>query len=236
MVKFVSWLISKIKHHEYKVDKEIKSSDLLTIMISRFFMLIRGIKHKVLLKKTSGLLFVGKRVKICSHSHMECGSGMTIEDGCFINALCKNGVKIGNNFSLGHNSMVECTGVIRELGDQLIIGDNVGIAANAFISVRGKVKIGSNTIFGPSVKLFSENHIFSDLNTPIYLQGATRKGISIGEDCWIGSNVTVLDGVHIGNKVVIAAGAVVNRDIPDYAIAGGIPARILKIRNEEREQ
>lgn len=236
MIRFVSYLISKIKHNEYKVDKEIKSSDLLIILINRFFMLFRGIWHKILFKKTSGLLFVGKRVKIRSHSHMECGSGITIEDGCFINALCKNGVKIGNNFSLGRNSMIECTGVIRELGDQLIIGDNVGIAANAFISVRGKVRIGDNTIFGPSVKLFSENHIFTDLNIPIYLQGATREGISIGEDCWIGSNVTILDGVHIGNKVVIAAGAVVNKDIPDYAVAGGIPARILKIRNEENWQ
>lgn len=233
MVKFVSWLISKIKHREYIVDEKITSSDLLMIIIDRFFMLIRGIKHKVLFKKTTGLVFIGKKVKIRSHSHMECGSGMTIEDGCFINALCKNGVKIGDNFSLGRNSIIECTGVIRELGDQLVIGDDVGIAANAFISVRGKVKIGSNTIFGPSVKLFSENHVFTDLNIPIYLQGATKQGISIGEDCWIGSNVTVLDGVHIGNKVVIAAGAVVNKDIPDYAIVGGVPARILKMRNKE---
>lgn len=67
--------------------------------------------------------------------------------------------KIGNNFSLGQNSIIECTGVIRELGESLVIGDNVGISANAFISVRGKVKIGDSTIFGPGVSLFSENHI-----------------------------------------------------------------------------
>ena len=230
MVKLVSWLISKIKHREYKIDEKITNSDLLMIIIKRFFMLIRGIKHKILFKSSSGLLFVGKRVIIHSHNHMTCGSGMTIENGCFINALCRNGVKIGDNFSLGRNSMIECTGVIRELGDELIIGNDVGIAANAFISVRGKVEIGSNTIIGPDFKLFSENHIFTDLNTPIFLQGATKEGIYIGEDCWIGSNVTILDGVHIGKKVVIAAGAVVNKDVPDNVIVGGIPAQVLKIR------
>jgi acetyltransferase-like isoleucine patch superfamily enzyme len=206
------------------------------IIIDRALMVLRGIYHKILFKNSSGIIFVGRRVKIRSHRHMESGGGMTIEDGCFINALCKNGVHIGKNFSLGRNSMIECTGVIRELGDELIIGDDVGIAAGAFISVRGKVVIGSKTIFGPSVKLFAENHKFEDLEVPIYLQGATQKGIEIGEDCWIGSNVVILDGVHIGKKVVVAAGAVVNKDIPDYAIVGGTPAKVIKMRNDNLQE
>ncbi|MCR5207733.1 MAG: acyltransferase [Eubacterium sp.] len=119
---------------------------------------------------------------------------------------------------------------MRELGEGLEIGDNVGIAANAFISVRGSVKIGDNTIFGPDVKLFSENHIFEDTETPIYLQGATRLGIEIGEDCWLGAGVTVLDGVKIGKGCVIAAGAVVTKDVPDYSIAAGAPAKVIKSR------
>lgn len=235
MIKLVSWLISKIKHREYKVDERITSGDLIMIIIGRVFMILRGIYHKNLLKKASGTLFIGKGVKICSHKNIECGSGMTIEDGCFINALCKNGVHIGKNFSLGRNSIIECTGVMRELGDELFIGDDVGIATNAFISIRGKVVIGSNTIFGPGVKLFAENHNFADLEIPIFLQGATRKGIEIEEDCWIGANTVILDGVHIGNKVIVAAGAIVNKDIPDYAIVGGIPAKVIKMRGTEIE-
>lgn len=233
MVRLVCWMISKIKHRAYKIDENITSADLMIIIIDRVFMMLRGIYHKILFKNSSGIIFVGKKVKIMSHQHLDCGGGMTIEDGCFINALCKNGVHIGKNFSLGRNSMIECTGVIRELGDELIIGDDVGIAADAFISVRGKVVIGSNTIFGPSVKLFAENHNFGDLEVPIYLQGATQNGIEIGEDCWIGSNAVILDGVHIGKKVVVAAGAVVNKNIPDYAIVGGIPAKVLKMRNAD---
>lgn len=157
----------------------------------------------------------------------------TIEDGCFINALSKGGITIGNNFSLGRNSIIECTGVIRELGEELIIGENVGIAANAFIAMRGTITIGDNTIFGPGVSIHAENHNFSDLNKPIRKQGATRKEVTIGKDCWIGSKAVILDGVNIGNHVIVAAGAVVTKDVPDYAIVGGVPAKIIKQRKEE---
>lgn len=227
MVKLISKLISKIKHREYTVDDSIKSSDLFSILFIRMIMLVRGFFRRLGFKKSGKMTFIGSRVKIRSKKHLLCGSGLTIEDGCFINALCKNSVHIGNNFSLGKNSIIECTGVIRELGEGLEIGDNVGIAANAFISVRGTVKIGSSTIFGPGVKLFSENHIYIDRSAPIYLQGAERQGIEIGEDCWIGADAIILDGVKIGKGSVVAAGAVVNKDVAEYSIVGGIPAKVI---------
>jgi Acetyltransferase (isoleucine patch superfamily) len=233
MNKFVSWLISQIKKREYKVDENITTSIMIVILVKRLMMVIRGIYHKLLFNKSYGFVFIGKRVTIRSHKKIICGSGLSIEDNCFIDALSKNGMVIGNNFSLGRNSVIECTGVIRELGEGIIIGNDVGIAANAFISVRGPVSIGDKTIFGPGVKIFAENHKFHALDIPIYLQGATRKGIKIGEDCWIGANAVILDGVRIGNKVIVAAGAVVNKDVPDYAIVGGIPAKILKMRNDQ---
>ena len=83
------------------------------------------------------------------------------------------------------------------------------------------------------MRIHAENHNFTDLDTPIRLQGATRKGVSIGEDCWVGSGVTILDGVRIGNHCIIGAGAVVTKDIPDYAIVGGVPAKIIKMRKED---
>lgn len=227
MVKLVSKIISKIKHREYTVDESISSTDLIGILISKLFMLIRGAFKKAGFKKSGKIAFIGKNVKIKSKKHIVCGTGLTIDDGCYINALCKNGVTIGNNFSLGRNSTIECTGVIRDLGDSLIIGDDVGISANAFFSVRGKVSIGSSTIFGPGVKLFSENHIFTDRDTPIYLQGADKKGITIGEDCWIGADAIILDGVTIGKGSIVASGAVVNKDVPEYSIVGGVPAKII---------
>lgn len=230
---FLSKLISKIKKEPYKVDEAITMSVIISLIWDKGFMVLRGLWHKLLFKKSKGLVFIGKKVKIRNHKKIKLLGSATIEDGCLVNALSKKGVIIGSNFSLGRNSIIECTGVIRELGEELIIGDNVGIAANAFIAMRGKVEIGSNTIFGPGVSIHAENHNFQDLEKPIRLQGATRKGIKIGEDCWIGSKVTILDGVTIGNHVVVAAGAVVNKDVPDYAVVGGIPAKVIKMRKEE---
>jgi acetyltransferase-like isoleucine patch superfamily enzyme len=69
-----------------------------------------------------------------------------------------------------------------------------------------------------------------DLNLAIRLQGVSRKGIKIGKNCWIGSKVTILDGVEIGDSCIVAAGAVVNKSFPSNSVIGGVPAKILKSR------
>lgn len=231
LVKIMSKVISKIKHCDYKIDENITDSVMLEIIFEKGFMFLRGLWHKIFIKKSKGLLFVGKRVQLKCRGKMIFKGTTLIEDGVKIDALSRGGIEVGENFSIGRNSIIECTGVIRELGEKLTIGKNVGIAANAFISMRGPVTIGDDTIFGPNVAIHAENHNFKDAKVPIRLQGATRKGVTIGSDCWIGSNVKILDGVTIGNGCIIAAGAVVNKDIPDYSIAGGIPAKIIKERD-----
>ena len=231
--KVLSKIISKIKKEPYEVDEAINFSVMISMIWDKSIMVIRGLWHKIWLKKAKGIIFIGKIVKIRNHKKIQLLGSATIEDGCMINALSKDGITIGNNFSIGRNSIIECTGVIRELGEKMIIEENVGIAANAFIAVRGTVTIGKNTIIGPGVSIHAENHNYSEIEKPIRLQGATRKGITIGEDCWIGSKVTILDGVHIGNHAVVAAGAVINKDVPEYAIVGGVPAKIIKMRREE---
>ncbi len=229
--KILNKIISKIKKEDYKIDSNITFSVICGTIFRKMKMYIRGWCTKPFFKKARGTLFIGKKCDIRCKKKISFLGSATIEDYVKIDALSKGGIKIGNNFSIGRNSIIECTGVLRELGEELEIGDNVGIAANAFIAVRGKLKIGSNTIFGPNVSIHTENHNFAELDKPIRLQGATRKGIQIGEDCWIGSKAIILDGVNIGNHAIIAAGAVVNKDVPDYAIVGGIPAKVIKIRN-----
>lgn len=231
--KILSKIITKIKKEKYEVDENITFSVAFSLVIKKLTMIIRGLVIKPFLRKAKGILFVGKKTDIkCKRKITFLGSA-TIEDYVKIDAMSKKGITIGNNFSIGRNSIIECTGVIRELGEELIIEENVGIAANAFIAVRGKVIIRKNTIIGPGVSIHAENHKFDEINTPIRLQGASRKGIEIGEDCWIGSKVVILDGVKIGNHAIIAAGAVITKDIPDYAIVGGVPAKVIKMRKDE---
>jgi len=100
-----------------------------------------------------------------------------------------------------------------------------------FIGAKGLIEIGSDTIIGPGVKIIAENHRFSSSNVPIREQGTSRRGIKIGTDCWLGANCVVLDGVSIGDHVVVGAGAIVTHDIPDWAIAAGVPARVLRQRD-----
>lgn len=232
--RLINKVITKIKKEPYEIDEAITLGTMFGIIFERGMMVLRGIFRKPFFKKSKGILFIGKRVKIKNKKKISFNGSATIEAGCFIEALSKGGMKVGNNFSLGKNSIIECTGVIRELGEELVIGDNVGIAANAFIAMRGKVEIGSNTIFGPNVSIHAENHNFSDTDKPIKLQGATRKGVKIGEDCWIGSKAVILDGVTIGSHSIIAAGAVVTKDVPEYSIVGGVPAKVIKSRKETK--
>ncbi len=234
--KLISRLISKLKGENYKIDNDFNIRDLIQIVSNRGFQILRGLIKRIGIKKCEGLFFCGMSVKIKFKNKLFLSKNVIIEDYVFINALSKCGVKIGSNVSIGRNSTIECTGVIRELGEGLEIGDNVGISPNAFFAVRGKVIIGENTIFGPGVSIHSENHIFNDLYKPIRIQGASRKGIIIGKDCWIGSKVIILDGVKIGDGSIVAAGAVVNSDVPNNAIVGGVPARILKYRGMKEEQ
>ena len=149
-----------------------------------------------------------------------------------INALSYEGVEIGDNFTLGKYAIIECTGVLRNVGNSLKIGNNVGINHYCFIGVRGDVVIGDNVIFGPRVNVFSENHNFDNLDVPIKNQGVTKLKTVIGSDVWIGANVSIMAGVNIGDGCVIAAGAVVTKDVPAYSIVGGVPAKVIKNRKE----
>ena len=109
------------------------------------------------------------------------------------------------------------------------LGDYSGIGIRAQIS--GRTIIGKHVMMGPDVCIYVRNHMFSRTDIPMNLQGfAPEKPVIIEDDVWIGARVIILPGVHIGTGAVIGAGAVVTKDVPDYAVVGGNPARILKMR------
>lgn len=90
-------------------------------------------------------------------------------------------------------------------------------------------EIGDDTIFGNYVSIYPENHNYKDKNIPIRLQGVNSRGVvRIGNNCWIGAKVTILDGTVIGDNCIVAAGAVVNGKFPDNVMIGGILAKIIK--------
>lgn len=230
MRKLVERKISNIKGQDYTLDPSLSTFRLFQTVIERMNMLIRGFFRKIVLKKAGKRLFLGRHVKFKCGKRIRLGRGVTIHSNCFVNGLSKSGITIGDNFSLGRNSIIDCTGVISELGESLIIGNNVGVSANFTLFVRGPVEIGNDVIIGPNVTIIAENHRFDDLKITIRNQGTKRAGIKIGNDVWIGANVTILDGVEIGDGSIIAAGAVVTKNVGPFTIVGGVPASLLKTR------
>ena len=114
---------------------------------------------------------------------------------------------------------------------ELTIGDYSGIGVNCLVS--GRTYIGAHVMMGPDCIFYTQNHAYDRLDIPMNRQGFQPvRPIRVGDDVWFGTRAIVLPGVTIGSHCVIGAGAVVTKDVPDYAIVGGNPARILRMRNE----
>lgn len=230
MKKIIERIIAKLGRPNYILDKSLTSFDLFLVMFRKSFQLLRGLYLKFFLKSSKGLIFLGRNSRIFHKNKISTGKSLNIGHNVYINALCVNGIKIGDNFTIKDNCIIDCTGVLRNLGLGLKIGNNVGMSENCHIQVRGNIVIGNNVIFGPNVSIFSENHNFSKLNITINLQGETRKGVEIKDGVWIGARSVILDGVCIGKNSIIAAGSIVNKNVPPFSIVGGVPARVLKHR------
>ena len=224
-------IIRKLKNDpNYKWESNYAARDLLAISFVRGLQVIRGAFLKPFLKESKGLLFVGSGVKIRHKSHFTAGKNLILEDNVFINALAEDGIVTGDQVSIARDSILICTGVIAHQGKGIYIGKGTGINASAYLGGQGGIHIGEQVIIGPGVQIFSENHNYDQPGISIKEQGVTRLGVSIGDHCWLGGRVTVLDGVHIGKGCVVAAGAVVTKSFPDYSILAGVPARIIKSR------
>lgn len=109
------------------------------------------------------------------------------------------------------------------------LGDYSGIGVNARIN--GTCTIGDYVMMGTDVVIITRNHAIGRTDIPMMEQGfEEERPVIIGNDVWIGDRVIILPGVTVGDGSVIAAGAVVTHDVPAYAIVGGVPARVLKMR------
>lgn len=225
---FVSKLTSKIKGEKYAVDSEIPSSYLVQLLWIKGISMIYG----MIRLRTFKRVFVNPTAKIICPSKLHFGKNFNVGYQCYINAMSKNGLICGDNVSLGFHTHIELSGSLHEIADKMVIGNNVGLGSHGHYGAGlGGLEIGDDTIIGNYVSFHPENHNFSDLNVPIRLQGVNGKGIKIGKNCWIGAKATFLDGTVLGDGCIVAAGAVVRGEFPKNSIIGGVPAKILKMRN-----
>lgn len=136
-----------------------------------------------------------------------------------------------NTFALGAFSTIEdyCT-INNGVGD-VVIGEKTLIGIGNVII--GPITIGSNVIFAQNIVASGLNHEYRDVNLPIHAQSINVAQIIVEDDCWIAANAVLTSGVTVGKHSVVAAGAVVTKDIPPYSVAAGNPAKVIKKYNFE---
>lgn len=129
-------------------------------------------------------------------------------------------------FALGQHSVVESYSCINNAVGDVVIGDHTRIGIHN--TIIGPVTIGNHVNLAQGITVTALNHNFDDTKKRIDEQGIATKPVVISDDVWIGANAVILPGVTIGRHVVVAAGAVVTKDVPDNTIVGGVPATIIK--------
>lgn len=173
----------------------------MSILRKMYYRIRRKIKNRMKVSK-------GKRVFV-RNTVLDGDGELILGDGCTLKnsrIICHSPcqVKLGDRVSMTHNVVIDCYS-------------------------GGRIELGNDIIFGPNVYITNHNHGIKK-GELIRTQSYVAKDTIIGSDVWFGANASVLAGIHIGDGAVIAAGAVVTKDIPPYAVVGGVPAKVIKYR------
>lgn len=201
---------------------------LALISLRAFPKLLRGLWFSVI-ADVKFPFFLGKNVFIYASRQLHAGKGFYLGDYCMVNLYSKHGVFIGENVTIREFGWIQLTSLATNPGDSIVIGDNTYIGPRAYLGAGAKIQIGACCQIGANVSIIAESHGIVPGKSLID-QSTDRLGVSIGDDCWIGNNVVILDGVNIGEGCVIGASSVVTRNVEPYSVVAGVPARKLRSR------
>jgi len=208
--------------------------DLIEMIGKAGPMYLRGLWWKLWLKSTGGLILVGREVAIRNPQYITVGANFVAENFSEIQGLSSEGICLGDHVTIGSFAMIRPSGYYgREIGVGLRVGNYSNIGSYCYIGCSGGIEIGNHVLMSPRVSLFAENHNYDRLDIPMRAQGVTRAKIIVEDDCWLASGSTILAGVCIGTGAIVAAGAVVTKDVPARAIVGGVPAKIIGWRKTD---
>ncbi|MDF3059534.1 MAG: putative acetyltransferase [Rariglobus sp.] len=149
-----------------------------------------------------------------------------ISGGASLQTSGGGGINIGARTHIASNAMLMTHGGDIEIGADCSINPFCVLYGLGGLRIGNFVRIATHTVIVPA------NHTFEDLQTPIHLQPESKRGIIIEDDVWIGAGCRILDGVTIGRGSVIGAGSVVTRSIPSMSVAVGVPAKVIRKRDQ----
>jgi acetyltransferase-like isoleucine patch superfamily enzyme len=188
----------------------------------------RRVFFPALLKQAGSGIVFGRSLTLRHPRKVALGHNVNLGDLSTLDAFGygSGGIRIGDNVLIGRNTMVATK------GGEIQIEEGTNIGANCLIYARDtEVKIGRNTLIAANSYVMGGGvHGFERTDIPITEQNVKPKGISIGDNTWIGAFAAVADGARIGKECVIGAMSFVNGEIPDWSVAYGIPAQVMKKR------
>jgi acetyltransferase-like isoleucine patch superfamily enzyme len=159
--------------------------------------------------QTSGMVFFGRRLEL------QVGRGGTIRFGRFV--------------WIGDGTKIRCHEGVVEIGDKTVFGQECTISAYQ------RVRIGEQCVIADRAMFIDFDHGMSEVERPIRVQGIYKRDTVVGSNVWIGYGACVLRGVRVGDNSVIGTNAVVTKDVPANAVVGGVPAKVIRMREAPRD-
>jgi acetyltransferase-like isoleucine patch superfamily enzyme len=179
--------------------------------------------------KLRGRILFNKKVFIDKNVHIPFPETVFIKGKCTIKSnvqikTCKN-----SNIILNEDTMICSYTTLETAGGYIEIGKNIVIGEYSTIQGQGGVILEDNVLLASHVHFISNHHQYTNVNQPIKNQPNIPGKIRVKENTWIGINVVILSGVTIGKHCIIGSGSIVKFDIPDYSVAVGNPAKVIKM-------
>jgi acetyltransferase-like isoleucine patch superfamily enzyme len=187
---------------------------------------LRGKLYPRILGAVGRNVVFGANVTIRHPHKISIADNVVIDDNCCLDAkgTDNRGITIGRGVFVGRNTILSCKN-----GD-IIIDDNANLGFNCEIFSASRVRVGKSILMAAYTYLVGGDHLYDRVDIPVLEQGRTARGIDVDDNVWLGTHVVVTDGSRIGRDAIIGAGAVVVGEIPEFAIATGIPAKVLRDR------
>jgi len=187
---------------------------------------LRAMLYKLIVR-SEGRVAIENQVRLRFADHIQLEPGVYLDQNVYLHA-CPNGIKIGRNSYVMYGSVLHVYNFRNLPSSGIWIGQDSLIGEYNVIRGQGGVTIGDRVYTSPLVQLLAVNHVYQDSNRPFVEQGITAEGIVIEDDVWIGAGAIVTDSVRVGRGSVIAAGAVVVKDVPPHTLVAGVPAKFIK--------
>jgi acetyltransferase-like isoleucine patch superfamily enzyme len=189
-------------------------------------LLLRSKLYPLLLGSVGRNVVFGVNVALRHPHKIHIGDNVVIDDLCCLDAKGTDnaGLRIGNGVFVGRNTILSCKN-----GD-IVLDDDANVGFNVEVFSAARVRVGKRVLIAAYTYLVGGDHLYDRTDIPVLQQGRTARGIEVDDNVWLGAHVVVTDGSRVGRDAIVGAGSVVIGEVPEFHIAAGSPARIIRDR------